>query len=428
MLEAVRQAPSSEELERLLALLESLAVDPTAVAVLPPELRRRIVVASGRISRPDRDELRRSARGMRKLRRFDMKLQDQEARAATGIREARVDPVFTAPPEVPGDGTPRLGPELKTARACYVCKTEFRRQHFFYDAMCPECGEFNYVKRFQTASLEGRVALVTGARVKIGFQTALKLLRAGARVIATTRFPHDAAQRYAKEPDFQDWKDRLRVYGIDLRHSPSVEVLCRHLLAVEKRLDVLVNNACQTVRRPPGWHAHLLDRELAPLSALPAPEAELLSGWEQAKASLSGPVHGPAQDPAAPAQFGLTSWHGGGPGLGLRESARLSLIPYDYDDASLGREVFPAGALDAEVKGLRKHLDRERRRNHLAYDALLKENADNQKACEALVTEANNNGGPDNVTVVIVAIKKKTLKETVSDMLKKSYAKNPAKI
>ncbi len=43
--------------------------------------------------------------------------------------------------------------------------------------------------------LTGRVAIVTGARVKIGYQAAILLLRAGARVIVTTRFPHDAAAR-----------------------------------------------------------------------------------------------------------------------------------------------------------------------------------------------------------------------------------------
>lgn len=56
--------------------------------------------------------------------------------------------------------------------------------------------QFN--KRSQTANLTGKVALVTGGRIKIGFEIALQLLRAGARVIVTTRFPRDAAMRYAK--------------------------------------------------------------------------------------------------------------------------------------------------------------------------------------------------------------------------------------
>ena len=116
----------------------------------------------------------------------------------------------------------------------------------------------------------GKVALVTGARVKIGYQAALKLLRAGAQVVATTRFPHDAARRYASEPDFADWKDRLQVHGLDLRHSPSVEIFCSLIDRDLGRLDLLVNNACQTVRRPPGFFAHLLEFEERAAEALPA--------------------------------------------------------------------------------------------------------------------------------------------------------------
>ena len=102
----------------------------------------------------------------------------------------------------------------------------------------------------QTADLRGRVVLVTGARVKIGYQAAIKLLRAGAEVIVATRFPRDAARRFGREPDALEWTQRLHVYGIDLRHTPSVELLARHLLATQTRLDGLINNACQTVRRP----------------------------------------------------------------------------------------------------------------------------------------------------------------------------------
>ena len=71
----------------------------------------------------------------------------------------------------------------------------------------------------------GRVALLTGGRVKIGYQAGIKLLRAGAPLIVTTRFPRDSAARYAAEPDFDEWGDRLEIYGLDLRHTPSVEAL-----------------------------------------------------------------------------------------------------------------------------------------------------------------------------------------------------------
>ena len=112
---------------------------------------------------------------------------------------------------------------------CYVCKKQFSVVHHFYDQLCPSCAEFNYAKRTESADLRGRVALLTGGRVKIGYQACIKLLRAGATLIVTTRFPRDAALRYAREPDFGDWSHRLEIFGLDLRYTPSVEAFCRHL-------------------------------------------------------------------------------------------------------------------------------------------------------------------------------------------------------
>jgi NAD(P)-dependent dehydrogenase (short-subunit alcohol dehydrogenase family) len=153
--------------------------------------------------------------------------------------------------------------------------------HFFYDSMCAPCAELNWTKRRQTADLTGRVALLTGARVKIGYQASIKLLRGGARVIATTRFPRDAARRYAREPDFADWGERLAIYGLDLRHTPSVETFCREILARYDRLDVIINNACQTVRRPVGFYDHLMQGETDPAASLPRAERRLLEDHER---------------------------------------------------------------------------------------------------------------------------------------------------
>ena len=95
--------------------------------------------------------------------------------------------------------------------------------------------------------------------MKIGYQAGIKLLRAGAHLIVTTRFPRDAATRYAQEADFDEWGDRLEIFGLDLRHTPSVEGFCEHLRTTRDRLDFIVNNACQTVRRPPDFYQHMLD-------------------------------------------------------------------------------------------------------------------------------------------------------------------------
>ena len=105
--------------------------------------------------------------------------------------------------------------------------------------MCPKCSEFNYAKRFQTASLKGQVALITGSRLKIGYQSSLMMLRAGAHVIATTRFPVDAALRYSREEDFKNGVIGLDVYGLDLRHTPSVELFCNYIEQKYPRLDIL---------------------------------------------------------------------------------------------------------------------------------------------------------------------------------------------
>jgi len=145
--------------------------------------------------------------------------------------------------------------------ACYICKARFTERHHFYSHLCPPCASLNFAKRYQSCDLQGRVCLVTGARMKIGFQTALKLLRMGARVIATTRFPQDAWQRYAAEQDADQWRSRLEIHGVDFRFLGAVEAFCASLCEHEEWLDILVNNACQTIRRPAGYYRRLLEVE-----------------------------------------------------------------------------------------------------------------------------------------------------------------------
>lgn len=160
-------------------------------------------------------------------------------------------------------------PVLTKPRPCYICQAKFYRRHFFYEHLCSRCGDRNYLKRTETANLHGKVALLTGGRLKIGYATALRLLRAGASVIVTTRFSHDAARRFSHEADFADWSDRLHIYRLDLRHTPSIEGFAAYLNATYPRLDILINNAAQTIRRPAAFYAHLLPFEQLPLDELP---------------------------------------------------------------------------------------------------------------------------------------------------------------
>lgn len=197
-------------------------------------------------------------RGVRRDAHAGRRTEDRQLKERAAVVQARQSPGSLAALE---DGpTAALG-TLKTPARCYVCKQNYTEVHPFYHLLCPPCAARNTQKRFQRAELTGRVALVTGGRIKIGFQTALRLLRDGARVIITTRFPQDAVRRFAAEADAADWQHRLRIEPLDLRHLPAVEDFTRRLLATEASLDILINNAAQTIKRPPAFYQHLLDAE-----------------------------------------------------------------------------------------------------------------------------------------------------------------------
>jgi NAD(P)-dependent dehydrogenase (short-subunit alcohol dehydrogenase family) len=333
-----------ETVRQALETLEALVRDPLLASCLPDEDRLRLLIAAGRLSRPTKFELKKKSRRLRSERRKALSDADRAARASTGIRTARTAAVFTAPAlALPAPEGPAR--ELIKAQSCYVCKQAYTRLHHFYDNMCPDCAQFNYAKRFQTADLSGRTAYITGARLKIGYQAALKLLRAGARTIVSTRFPHDAAARFSAEPDFKEWGDRVRVHGLDLRHSPSVEIFARYLCSTESRLDALLNNAAQTVRRPVGFYEHLLAREALDWKGLSPAERAILGGHYELRSALE------REEPSGESdQRALTSWEGGAVGVGLRDSARLSQVRMVYDDRTAGRDVFPEGKLDADLQ------------------------------------------------------------------------------
>ncbi|MCP4440817.1 MAG: SDR family oxidoreductase [Aureispira sp.] len=163
--------------------------------------------------------------------------------------------------------------EYKSFRRCYCCKKKYNQAHHFYHQLCEVCAPFNYKNRSQQTNLKGRIALVTGGRIKIGYALVLKMLRDGAEVHVTTRFPNDATKRYAQEDDFEQWKDRLHIYGLDLRMIGQVEKFIQHLHQTLPHLDIIANNAAQTVQRPIGFYQHLLDYEQ---QKLPTQQQKLL--------------------------------------------------------------------------------------------------------------------------------------------------------
>lgn len=166
---------------------------------------------------------------------------------------------------------------VSESRQCYTCKQYFNQLHHFYFQLCPSCADLNWLKRNQTCDLNGKIALLTGGRVKIGFHVGLKLLRTGAVLLVTTRFPRDCVKRYAEEKDFVIWQDRLHVLGLDLRDLVGIEELVRYIERKFERVDMVIHNACQTVRRPPLYYRHLLKEEMVPLSELKPELRSILS-------------------------------------------------------------------------------------------------------------------------------------------------------
>jgi NAD(P)-dependent dehydrogenase (short-subunit alcohol dehydrogenase family) len=347
-----------ERLRAATATLELIAADPGALALLSKAEHRRLREAAGLVCNPDVRARRTMAKALAKWRQRARADRDDEVLAATGIRRHR-RPATVATPNIfapqafeprdvrPADEEPgwpnRRAPETADPRHCYVCKHEHSAVHHFYDRLCPSCGDFNFAKRTELADMGGRVALLSGGRVKIGYQAGLKLLRSGAHVIVTTRFPRDAAGRYAQEPDFVDWCDRLDIYGLDLRHTPSVEAFCHMLVSTRARLDVIVNNACQTVRRPPDFYAHMMAGETAPLAHAPEGIRKILAQYERLRDVHL--LHGD-ESPA------VSTRNGPAPAAvaGLANASELSQLRLLQEEMFAQPDLFPEGRLDGDLQ------------------------------------------------------------------------------
>ncbi len=342
----IERAVDADRLRDALAVLEALVVDREPLGLLDDDERRRLINAAGDVFSPDVDQRRQRIKARRRQEKAEKLRRDAEVLDRTGIRSLRAKPVFTTPNVFPPEGVEvaalaeagadehvadRDPTDTDQRHHCYVCKRRYDEVHHFYDQLCPPCAALNFAKRTETADLRGQVALLTGGRVKIGYQAGIKLLRAGATVVVTTRFPRDAALRYAAEADAAEWSDRLEVIGLDLRHTPSVEELCRHLTATHDRLDVIVNNACQTVRRPPAFYHHMMEREQASALDMPAEARALLGGHDG--------VRGVDIVAGAPDEAAVE--------LVAAELSQAILLPEDRDgDARL----FPEGRLDQDLQ------------------------------------------------------------------------------
>jgi NAD(P)-dependent dehydrogenase (short-subunit alcohol dehydrogenase family) len=354
-----------DELRKATLLLEQVVADRSLLLLAAQEDRRRFDEAVASVFQPDARARRSMVKATARERKLAAARRDEERLQDTGIRVLRRRPVFTTPnvyllgdagagtssiaPGGAGDVAvephtcaPVSPPETVVPQHCYICKQQFVTVHHFYDQMCTACADFNYHKRTELVDLSGRTALLTGGRVKIGYQAGLKLLRCGARLLVTTRFPRDSAMRYAQEPDFEVWRDRLEIFGLDLRHTPSVETFCAQLLQSEARLDFIVNNACQTVRRPPAFYAHMMQHEQASAHTLPPAARRVLQRYEELRAS--SPSHGTSLRAVGPAETGALE------ALGLTQAAALSQVPLLPEDHDASAQLFPAGQLDQDLQ------------------------------------------------------------------------------
>jgi len=331
-------------------LLERIVADRGLLAALPPEERRRLVAAAALVYHPDAKARRKMVKATTRQRKAAATRQEEEVLDGRGIRSLRRQSVFNTPNIFPPENfeqqnvdDPDFREEVEE-RHCYVCKQHYTTLHHFYDQLCPACGDFNFAKRTELADLSGRTALLTGGRVKIGYQAGLKLLRAGARLIVTTRFPRDSAARYSREPDFEQWAHRLEIFGLDLRHTPSVDAFCHELLASHDRLDFIVNNACQTVRRPPAFYEHMMEGERASVHTLAEPARRLLGRYEGLRGDgyAGGESAGALMAPAASSTSSET--------MGLVHAAALSQVALLAEDVDTEPHLFPQGMLDQDLQ------------------------------------------------------------------------------
>ena len=316
-----KETLASKDIQNCISILEYLSENGDQLVQLSEEQRVQLMKVAGQISRPDRIERKKRNKGVKLAKKQAIDTINKKARAASSIRSARLANIFEAPLQIALPEGKAEKQKLTSEQNCYVCKKKYLEIHHFYDAMCTECGDLNYIKRFQRCDMTGQVALITGSRLKIGYHATLMILRSGASVIATTRFPADSAIRFAKEKDFSTWGDRLHIYGLDLRHIPSVELFAT-------------------------FYSHLMEMENLPTDSHSAEVQKLLQHHSQCLNELDDFSTSNSEHQKALA----VGWNVQTPGIGIKASAQLSQIPYKFDNSNEAKEVFPEGKLDADLQ------------------------------------------------------------------------------
>ncbi|MGW2187950.1 SDR family NAD(P)-dependent oxidoreductase [Streptomyces sp. NPDC001719] len=250
------------------------------------------------VDHPHAIEIRRATAGIyrtvkqrrRQERRAAKTANDKAVTEATATGAAdRIDDETRGIP-LAATSTAQIVGILERPRSCYICKTRYVEVDAFYHQLCQSCAAENRARRDARTDLTGKRALLTGGRAKIGMYIALRLLRDGAHTTITTRFPNDAIRRFKAMPDSAEWLHRLKIVGIDLR-DPAQVVALADSVSAEGPLDILINNAAQTVRRSPAAYRELVAAEAAPLPAGELPASVVFGAFGSgAQAALPAPA------------------------------------------------------------------------------------------------------------------------------------------
>ena len=122
--------------------------------------------------------------------------------------------------------------------------------------------------------LKDKCAIVTGASQGIGRTLAVGLAQAGVHLALVSR-TQPALEEVSAEIEALGRK--ALVLPTDLREVSHIQAMVQKVHDDFGKIDILINNAAQTVRRPAGFYSHLLENEEKPLESLPKYARDLLT-------------------------------------------------------------------------------------------------------------------------------------------------------
>lgn len=150
----------------------------------------------------------------------------------------------------------------KYKKRCYICVKVYNGcKNYGKRFMCYNCAWENYTYLTKKTDFSTVIAYVSGCRHTVGYFTCLYLLRNGAKVIGSSRFPKIAMYNYSQEPDYLEFKDRLTVVYCDFTDIISVKEVIRTILP---QINMYINNAFETVKPPQEYitKTQLLENQL----------------------------------------------------------------------------------------------------------------------------------------------------------------------